>query len=61
MGKRLIESYGLGEIITAIVAGVGTFTLGDKFALAFGAGVVISALARKIDYYGIRPTVRRDG
>jgi hypothetical protein len=50
----IIESYGAGEILLALVAGVGTFLGGEQFILAFTAGVLVTGLARKLDTYGVR-------
>lgn len=50
----VIESYGPGEILLALVAGVGTFFGGVQFIVAFGAGVAVTGLARKLDTYGLR-------
>lgn len=51
---RLIESYGLGEILLAVVAAVGTYFGGTQFVLAFAAGVVVAMIARSIDTYDVR-------
>lgn len=50
----IIESYGAGEILLALVAGVGTFFGGAQFTLAFSAGVGVAVLARKLDTFGVR-------
>lgn len=48
----IIESYGIGESLLALVAGVGTYFGGVQFILAFGAGVAVTSLARWLDSYG---------
>jgi hypothetical protein len=49
----IIESYAPGEILLALVAGVGTFLGGVQFIVAFVVGVSVAGLARKLDSFGL--------
>lgn len=46
--------YGPGEILVAVVGGVGTVIGGPMFALAFIVAVATVGMGRLLDGYGVR-------
>jgi hypothetical protein len=51
--RSLIESYGLGEILLAVVAGVGTI-ISPVIGLAVAVGILTAYVARAIDSHGVQ-------